>query len=124
MTQHPASAASAAHLQARDAREAGSTGSGLDVTDLAGARRKTGCDAEDLATRAARARQRNAHRATYAAAALHRHGQVSRSDADSLQQALVELLTDLHHLCDSCDVDLAPVYQAAVLVHARETHAA
>ncbi|WP_432562995.1 hypothetical protein [Kineococcus sp. SYSU DK003] len=118
MTQTPASV-SAAHLHTSNPDDAG-----VDVTDLAQARRKTEGDVEDLATRAARARQINAHRATYAAAAVHRHGQVSRSDADGLPEALVELLADLHHLCDSCDIDLAPLYQAAVLVHARETHAA
>ncbi|MFD0481402.1 hypothetical protein ACFQ46_02250 [Kineococcus sp. GCM10028916] len=81
-------------------------------------------DGEDLATRAARTRQTNAHRATYAAEALHRHGQISHSDADDMQQALVELLTDLHHLCDACDLDLAPLYEAAGLIHTRETQAA
>jgi hypothetical protein len=81
-------------------------------------------DAEDLATRAAQARQTNAHRATYAAEALHRHGQISHSDADDMQSALVELLTDLHHLCDTCDLDLAPLFEAAGLIHTRETQAA
>jgi hypothetical protein len=81
-------------------------------------------DGEDLATRAARTRQTNAHRATYAAEALHRHGQISHSDADDMQQALVELLADLHHLCDACDLDLAPLFEAAGLIHTRETRAA
>ncbi|WP_380161944.1 hypothetical protein [Kineococcus sp. R86509] len=81
-------------------------------------------DGEDLATRAARTRQTNAHRATYAAEVLHRHGQISHSDADDMQQALVELLTDLHHLCDACDLDLAPLFEAAGLIHTRETQAA
>jgi hypothetical protein len=88
---------------------------------------KTAPEGEDLATRATRAartRQTNAHRATYAAEALHRHGQISHSNADDMQQALVELLTDLHHLCDTCDLDLAPLYQAATLIHTRETQAA
>ena len=79
---------------------------------------------EDPATRTARTRQTNAHRATYAAEALHRHGQISHSDADDMQQALVELLTDLHHLCDACDLDLTPLFEAATLVHTRETQAA
>ncbi|WP_328296161.1 hypothetical protein OG218_26280 [Kineococcus sp. NBC_00420] len=84
----------------------------------------TGYDTEHLATRAAMARQTNAHRATYAAEALHRHGQISHSDADDMQQALVELLSDLHHLCDACDLDLAPLFEAAGLIHTRETQAA
>ena len=79
---------------------------------------------DDPATRAARTRQTNAHRATYAAEALHRHGQVSHSDADDMQRALVELLSDLHHLCDTCDLDLTPLFEAAALIHARETQAA
>ena len=81
-------------------------------------------DTEHPATRDARTRQTNTHRATYAAEALHRHGQISRSDADDMQQALVELLTDLHHLCDACDLDLAPLFEAAGLIHIRETQAA
>ena len=81
-------------------------------------------DTEHPATRAAQARQTNAHRATYAAEALHRHGQISHSNADDMQQALVELLTDLHHLCDTCDLDLTPLFEAATLVHTRETQAA
>ena len=79
---------------------------------------------EHPATHAARTRQTNAHRATYAAEALHRHGQASHSDADDMQSALVELLTDLHHLCDTCDLDLAPLIEAAGLIHTRETQAA
>ena len=81
-------------------------------------------DTEHPATRHAQARQSNAHRATYAAEALHRHGQISHSDADDMHQALVELLTDLHHLCDACDLDLAPLFEAAGLIHTRETQAA
>jgi hypothetical protein len=81
-------------------------------------------DTEHPATRDARTRQTNAHRATYAAEALHRHGQISHSDADDMQQALVELLTDLHHLCDACDLDLTPLFEAAGLIHTRETQAA
>ncbi|MBB2903582.1 hypothetical protein FHR75_004425 [Kineococcus radiotolerans] len=84
----------------------------------------TDANMEHPATRDAQARQTNAHRATHAAEALHRHGQVSHSDADDMQQALVELLTDLHHLCDTCDLDLTPLYQAATLIHTRETQAA
>jgi hypothetical protein len=41
-----------------------------------------------------------------------------------MQQALVELLTDLHHVCDACDLDLAPLFEAAGLIHTRETQAA
>ena len=63
---------------------------------------------EDLATRAARARQTNAQRAAYAAQALHQHTHASGSTTDDMQQALIELLTDLHHLCHTCDLDLAP----------------
>jgi hypothetical protein len=110
------------HTGAADTADtaAGGTGTDSNVTSLGNA----GGDAEHPATRAARARRTNAHRATYAAEALHRHGQVSHSDADDMQQALVELLTDLHHLCDTCDLDLTPLYEAATLIHTRETQAA
>ena len=84
----------------------------------------TGDTTQHPATRHARARQTNAHRATYAAEALHRHGQISHSNTDDIQQALVELLTDLHHLCDTCDLDLTPLFEAATLIHTRETQAA
>ncbi|ABS03720.1 hypothetical protein [Kineococcus radiotolerans] len=81
-------------------------------------------DGEDPATRAARARHTNAHRAAYAAQALHHHTRASGSHAEDMQQALIELLSDLHHLCHTCDLDLAPLYQAATLVYDREAHAA
>ena len=86
--------------------------------------RNTAPNGEDPATRTARTRQTNAHRATYAAEALHHHGQISHSNANDIQQALVELLTDLHHLCDTCDLDPAPLVEAAALIYARETQAA
>lgn len=78
-------------------------------------------DVGDPATRAAQARQTNAHRAAYAAEALHHHGQASHSRADDIEAALVELLTDLHHLCDTCDLELTTLLQAAALIHADET---
>ena len=107
---------------------AGDSSPRSDVTALGDAGRDAASgvagDVEDSVTRAAQARQTNAHRATYAAEALHQHARVSRSHARGMQQALVELLTDLHHLCDTCDLDLAPLYQAATLIHTRETRAA
>lgn len=103
----------------------GDARAGFEITPSTGAGRGgAGGDVEAPAPRAAQARQTNAHRATYAAEALHRHGQVSHSDADDMQRALVELLTDLHHLCDTCDLELAPLYEAATLIHTRETQAA
>ncbi|WP_432563749.1 hypothetical protein [Kineococcus sp. SYSU DK003] len=87
------------------------------VTDLSNA----GSDSEDPATRAARARHTNAQRATYAAEALQVHSRVSRSHTDDMQQALVELLTDLHHLCNACDLELTTLLQAAAIIHANET---
>ncbi|ABS04086.1 hypothetical protein [Kineococcus radiotolerans] len=81
-------------------------------------------DDEDPATRAARARQSNAQRAAYAAQALQLHTHVSSSTTDDMQQALIELLTDLHHLCHTCDLDLAPLLQTAHLIYATETQAA
>ena len=81
-------------------------------------------DDEDPATRAARARQSNAQRAAYAAQALQLHTHVSSSTTDDMQQALIELLTDLHHLCHTCDLDLAPLLQTAHLIYATETRAA
>ncbi|ABS05975.1 hypothetical protein [Kineococcus radiotolerans] len=90
------------------------------VTALSGATPED----EDPATRAARARHTNTQRAAYAAQALQHHTRASHSHAEDLQQALVELLTDLHHLCHTCDLDLAPLYQAATLVYDREAHAA
>lgn len=102
---------------------AGEPGSGLGDVGY-GVNRDTDANAEHPATRDAQARQTNAHRATYAAEALHHHTRASRSHAQGMQQALVELLTDLHHLCDTCDLDLAPLYEAATLIHTRETQAA
>lgn len=81
-------------------------------------------DSEDPATRAAQARQTNAQRAAYAAQALHHHTRATGSHAEDMQQALVELLSDLHHLCHTCDLELAPLFQAATLVYDREAHAA
>ncbi|WP_432515294.1 hypothetical protein [Kineococcus sp. SYSU DK001] len=78
-------------------------------------------DAETLSP--ARARHTNAHRAGYAAAALQHHARLSSSHADTLETALTELLTDIHHLCDTCDLDtdLATLFKAAALIHTRET---
>ena len=87
------------------------------------------------ATNTAQTRQRNAHRAAYAAGALQHHAQVSTATTtagtateagagqakDTIEQALVELLTDIHHLCDTCDLELATLLQAAALIHTHET---
>ncbi|GAA0313559.1 hypothetical protein [Kineococcus aurantiacus] len=80
--------------------------------------------ADEQPTSPAHTRQRNAHRAAHAAQALQLHGRVSHSHAEGMQQALIELLTDIHHLCDTCDLDPAPLYEAAALIHAQETRAA
>lgn len=74
----------------------------------------------------AHTRQLNAHRAANAAQALQLHTHISGSTtkADNVEEALIELLIDLHHLCDTCDLDLAPLLHTASLVHASETRAA
>ena len=84
-------------------------------------------------TSTAHTRQANAQRAAYAAQALHHHARASAragagagadgvEDAkDNIEEALIELLTDLHHLCDTCDLELATLLQAAALIHANET---
>ncbi|WP_432523232.1 hypothetical protein [Kineococcus sp. SYSU DK006] len=84
-------------------------------------------------TSTAHTRRANAQRAAYAAQALHHHAQASAragasadggGDArDNIEEALIELLTDLHHLCDTCDLELATLLQAAALIHANETGA-
>lgn len=81
-------------------------------------------EGEDPATRAARTRHNNAQRAGYAAQALQHHTRASASHAEDMQQALIELLTDIHHLCHTCDLDLAPLLHTADLVYAAEVQAA
>jgi hypothetical protein len=99
------------------AHQPASTGAGADVVVL-------NHDGEDPATRAARTRHNNAQRAGYAAQALHHHTRASASDAEDVQQALIELLTDIHHLCNTCDLDLAPLLHTADLIYAAEVQAA
>ena len=48
----------------------------------------------------------------------------SAHPTDTLEQALIELLTDLHHLCDTCDLDLTSLLTTAHLIHTREAQAA
>ena len=115
MTQTPT------HQPASASSSSSSAGASADVTASITALPH---DSEDPATRAAQARQTNAQRAAYAAQALQLHTHVSGSHAEDMQQALIELLTDLHHLCHTCDLDLTPLLQAAALVYATETHAA
>ena len=81
---------------------------------------------KDPATRTAHARQINAQRAAHAAQALHLHTHVSGGHAatDNVEQALIELLTDLHHLCHTCDLELTPLLHTAALIYASEAQAA
>ncbi|NAZ77967.1 hypothetical protein GTQ99_21520, partial [Kineococcus sp. T13] len=125
--QPPGASASAEHTGAGAPRPAPKQGLQQTLTVLMHAR--------DGAhpTSTAHTRQANAQRAAHAAQALHHHARASAratagvgtegaQDArDNIEEALIELLTDLHHLCDTCDLELTTLLQAAALIHANET---
>ena len=123
--QPPGASASAEHTGAGARRPAPKQGLQQTLTVLMHTRD------EAHPTSTAHTRQANAQRAAYAAQALHLHAQASaragagadgaQDPKDNIEEALIELLTDLHHLCDTCDLELTTLLQAAALIHANET---